>query len=118
MTQTADFYLKVGDSNPPLTITCRYSDGTIQDLTGASVTFAMWFKTGVVKILDAAAAIVGAPTLGQAQYGDPWAAGDCNRVGDFEAEFHVTLPGGKKVTFPTGPRPENYIKIRIDPRIA
>jgi hypothetical protein len=109
----ADFYLKVGDTSPALTITCKYSDGAVQDLTGCTVTFAMWRKTGVVKVADAAATVV-TPASGIVQY--IWVPANTDTPGDFAGEFHVTLVGGKKVTFPTGP--EEYVNIRIDPRIA
>lgn len=116
MNTTPDFYLKTGDTNPPLTITCTNSDGTIQDLTGATITFSMWRKTGVMKVTDQAASIVGTPTLGKVQY--VFTATDSDTPGDFQGEFHVTLASGKKPTFPTGPQGAEYIDIRINPRIA
>lgn len=109
----SDFNLKVGDTSPALTITCTYSDGTVQDLTGATVTFAMRYANGMLKISDAAAAIPSPPTGGQAQY--TWGgAGDTDTPGSFQAEFHVTLASGKKVTFPDGA----YLEVEILPRVA
>jgi baseplate upper protein BppU len=108
----ADFMLKTGDTSPALTITCTFSDGTVQDLTGATVTFAMRYPNGLLKVSDAAAQVVGPATNGVAQYN--WQLADTDTPGAFEAEFHVTTSGGKKVTFPDG----DYLDVSILSRVA
>jgi hypothetical protein len=108
----ADFSLKSGDTSPALTVTCSFSDGTLQDLTGAAVTFALRYPNGAIKVADAAAAIVGAPANGVVQY--IWLTGDTDTPGNFEGEFHVTLSGGKIVSFPDAA----YLEIAILPRVA
>lgn len=107
-----DFSLKSGDTSPALTITCTYSDGTVQDLTGATITFAMRYPNGLLKVADAAGIGVGTLTNGVAQY--VWATGDTDTPGIFQGEFHVTLASGKKVSFPDG----DYLEIAILPRVA
>lgn len=106
MSDHFDFAIKTDDTGPVLTVTCSYSDGTIQDLTGATVTFAMRNASGTVTINDAAASIVGVATNGQVQYS--WAAGDTATAGYYTGEFHVTI-GGIRYTFPN----EDYIRILI-----
>lgn len=114
----ADFSLRVGDRLPALTIVCTYSDGTIQDLTAATVTFAMRYDNGLLKVADATGLVVGAAGNGIAQY--QWAAADVDTAGDFQGEFHVTV-GGKSVTFPNGENTDGtpkYIDIEVTPRVA
>lgn len=114
----ADFSLRTGDRLPALSIVCTYSDGTIQDLTGTTVTFAMRYDNGILKVSDAAAIVVGAATAGVAQY--QWASADVDTPGGFRGEFHVTV-GGKPVTFPNGENLDGtpkYIDIELTPRVA
>lgn len=113
-----DFSIRTGNRLPALTITCTYSDGTIQDLTGATVTFAMRYDNGLIKVPDTAALVVGPAVNGVLQY--QWAAGDVDTAGDFQGEFHVVI-GGKPVTFPNGENPDGtpkYLDIAITDLVA
>lgn len=109
-----DFSLKVNDTGPAVTITCSYSDGTVQDLTGAAGTFAMWLEGNPtsLKVNDAAATVIGTATAGVIAYN--WIAADTNAAGNYQGEFHVTLANGKKVTFPNN----GYLWIQISARVA
>src|SRR5690242_11398431 len=109
----ADLNLKVGDTSPAITAICGFNDGTIQDLTGAAVTFAMRvMRSGVVKINDQPAAVIGSPSRGTVTY--VWAPADTDTPGTYQCEFHVTLASGKKVTFPNA----GYDYVVIEKRVA
>ena len=102
-----DFTIKTDDTGPALTAVCAYSDGTVQDLTGAAGTFAMRNSVGTVVVNDAAATITAPFTSGTIAYN--WSASDTATAGDYTGEFHVTLASGKRVTFPNS----DYLRIRI-----
>ena len=96
----ADFYLKRGDTSPSLEATLTEFDGTDDvaiDLTGASVVFSMTTMGGTVIVSRKSVAIVTALN-GQVRY--DWESGDTAMPGTFKAEFEVTLPSGKIVSFP------------------
>ena len=111
-----DFSLKLGDTSPPLAITCSYPDGSVQNLTGSTVKFAMWKRTNPAsspKISSGSASII-TSTAGTCQYAWSTAGTDTNAAGDYYGEFHVTLSGGRKVSFPN----RGYLWIQISPRIS
>lgn len=104
--------IKQEDTGPALRVALTHSDGTIQSLTGAAVTFSMRrHRTGELQIADEAAVIVSAAT-GIAEY--QWSVGDTDTPGVYDAEFHVTLDDGSVLTFPS----DEYITVRVLPRIA
>lgn len=108
------FYLKVGDTGRPIIIECRGSNGVVQDLTGASaVIFRMTPVNSNTAKVQAAATIEGAPTNGQARY--DWLPADVDTAGEFDAEVVVTI-AGKESTFPTGPKPDRFVRVTIDER--
>lgn len=103
------FYIKKGDRLPSLGVTLLDSAGTAQDVTGATVKFAVRRKGNKTTLLDATATIVTAAS-GIVQY--DWASGDTDTLlgeGTFDGEFQVTLANGKKATFPG----DGYIEIVI-----
>jgi hypothetical protein len=77
---------------PSITETLTYADGTVVDLTGATVKFKMRALNSAVLKVDASATVVGTPTLGQVRY--DWAAIDVDTVGRFLVWWEVTA-GGK-----------------------
>jgi hypothetical protein len=108
----SDRDFKQGDSLT-LAVICSFNDGTIQDLTGAGVTFSMWRATsrGTPIIDDAAAIVTGTPSAGGVLYdGTP---ANTASVGVFQAEFHVTTSAGKKVSFPS----DGYLTITVEQRV-
>jgi hypothetical protein len=104
------FYLKVGDTSPALK--CSVLPKTV-DLTGATVQFSMRASPGgAIKVNKAAAAVVTATVNPAVSY--DWQAANVDTEGEFDAEFLVTYPGGKKETFPNS----EFIKVIIGPRAA
>jgi len=95
------FYIKKGDTAPPLRAFLRQRDGTPISLTTATVVFHMdngKVADGPVTILDA--------DLGKVEY--PWQAASTNTAGTFNGEFEIT-DGGKDQTVPSN----GYIIIKI-----
>jgi hypothetical protein len=83
----------VGNRNPSITETITKDDGTVVDLTSATVTFSMRaLRSSTLKVAAAAATIVGSPTLGTVRY--DWAANDVNTAGQYLVWWTVTI-GGK-----------------------
>jgi hypothetical protein len=114
--------IKQGDTGPPLTRTLGFSDGTAQNLTGATVTF-RWSpaesaprgrvtpKSGAV-VKSRVATVVSA-TTGEVRH--DWAAGDTDVVGTYVGEFVVTLPSGAVLTFPN--RADDWIVFLVVPSL-
>lgn len=91
MSSTNIHTIKQGDTAPAVEGTVYERDGvTIQDLTGATVTFSM-SKNGSVKINNAVASVANAPA-GLVQYS--WAASDTDTPGDYDGEFRITFASG------------------------
>ena len=81
------------------------------NIEGATARFRMRRAPGGATVIDSAAVIVNGATGDVAYH---WGAGDTATPGDYLAEFDVTLPGGEKITVPTG----GYKTITITPAIA
>lgn len=105
----ATFYIKLGDQLPVLEGDLLEADGSAVDLTGATVKLGVRRKDTRGALLNTAAAVSGDPTLGRARYA--WAAGDTSTlgVGEFEGEFQVSWPDGRKGSFPS----DGYIPIVV-----
>jgi len=97
----ARFYIKKGDTAPPLRVFLRQRDGSPIPLATATVVFHMGngkVASGTVNILDA--------DLGKVEY--RWQTGDTDTAGSFDGEFEIT-DGGKNQTVPSN----EYIVIKI-----
>jgi len=108
------FFLKKGDTEPPIRRKIiQSSNGLPLDLTGASVKFIMTEEDRTTAKINAAAVIEYPPTAGIVRY--DWQAGDTAAAGNFPAEFQITLPGGKILTFPPGgfEPGKSYIFVKI-----
>ncbi len=95
------FYIKKGDTAPPLRVFLRQRDGSPITLDTAVVKFHMnngKVASGTVTILDA--------DLGKVEYS--WQAADTDTAGSFSGEFEIT-DGGKDQTVPSN----GYITIKI-----
>lgn len=102
------FYIKQGDRLPPVEAALQRADGTAVTLAGATVKFLMRVRGTVAPVVvDAAAVVVDAGT-GQVRY--DWADGDTATVGDYDAEFEVTVTAsGKKQTVPNN----GYLRVKV-----
>lgn len=111
------FYTKVGDTGRPLVVTLTGSDGSVQDLSGASavVLNARFTRTDVRKINGGACAVVAPATDGRVRY-DPDPA-DVDTPGVLQCEFVATLAGNEQVTFPSGPEPDQYLEWVVQAEI-
>ena len=90
------FTIKQNDTSPSVEARLKQADGTVVDLTNASVNFHMKSLDGVVKV--SAAAAISDATNGVVQY--DWEASDTTDVGTYYAEFQVTYPDNSVETFP------------------
>ena len=91
--------INVGAIDTPYQVTLYDGDGSIPDLTGATVVFHLrQFGSPTYKV-NAAGAIFGSPTLGQVSYN--WLSADVDTVGLYEASWVVTYPGGTVRTYPS-----------------
>lgn len=106
MTVIPDFYIKQGDLLPYIEVILKNADGTIVNLTGATVMFRM-AKRGSTPKVNAAATIVGSASDGRVQY--QWTSADTDTIGEFRAEWVVTFGNGKTQTHPN----DTWHTIRI-----
>ena len=99
------FNIKRNDTSPIIAGTCKDSDGTAIDITGATIRFHLINAAGTT-VVDAAGAIVSA-TAGTVSY--TWQTADTTTSGNHTAEFEVTYSGGAIETFPN----RGFIPVRI-----
>ena len=100
----ADFYIKRNDTSPVINAALAI-DGSIADLTGATVRFHMG------SIVDAEAEIISEQD-GTVRYS--WIAADTVTAGRYPAEFEVTFVDGRIETFPNTYNDELIIIIPED----
>jgi hypothetical protein len=90
-----DFYIKKGDRLPEIEAVLKYADGTVINLTGASVKF-IFKKSGATTAVVGNAVIVD-EAAGSVKYS--WGATDTDTKGAMTAEWEVTI-GTNKITVP------------------
>ncbi len=95
------FYIKKGDSAPPVEATLRKADRSAIDLTDAT---SVNFQMGEI---DSPAEIVDPPTSGQVRY--DWGASETDAPGVYSAEFKITWGDGREQTVPS----RGYIRVYI-----
>ena len=106
------FYIKQNDTTPALKATLKDGDGTVINLTDATVKFHMRKVGASTSVVDAAAAVVSPATSGIVQYS--WSGSDTTNTGLYSAEFEITYGDGKIETFPNS----SYIRVEIVDDIA
>lgn len=88
------------DTSPVLTRTLTLPDGTVPDLTGATVTIRYRSKDSLNEAdrVTAPMAVVDDPTLAHVEL---HLASRITR-GEYNADIHAVLQGGDTITFPNG----------------
>lgn len=103
-----------GDTGPAYVTTLEKSDGTAQDLTGATVTFSMT-RIGAksATVSHAPVSVTDAPN-GKVTYA--WGATDTATAGDYNAQFTATFANGAVVSYPNNS--ENSLTVRVLAKVA
>jgi hypothetical protein len=96
----SDFFVKQNDTNPVIQATLIGPDGTPTNLTGCTVVFHMAEKNTLAIKVNAAATPDPDQTTNPGVVRYTWTGTDTDTVGDYVAEWQVTLPSGKIVTYP------------------
>jgi BppU N-terminal domain len=94
---SADFTIRQGDTKPYFSTVLTNPDGSVVDLTSATVSFTMRDQATKLRVITGSCTIV-APTLGQVQY--HWAPGDTSVAGWYNGVFAVTFADTSRETFP------------------
>lgn len=103
------YEIKQNDTRPRPDALLRFSDGTIPNLTGATVKFIAREVTSAEAKIDAAATITDVPT-GAVEY--TLLAADTDLTGTYYCEWEVTFADSSVQTFPT--RGFDRLRIRGD----
>lgn len=110
MTDTA--YLKQNDTSPTLDAILTDANGTVVDVTGASVRFHM-LKIGATTLkIDAAASVIDG-AAGHVRY--TLQSGDTDTPGTYKAEYEVTFTDGSIETFKNTP---DQLRVVITPELG
>lgn len=110
----ADFYIKEGDRDPALIVTCVDENRDVIDLSAATQVQFNMINPGTTtpEISLAAAVFEGPQSGGKVKY--LWTTGDTDTPGKYNGEFVITWSGGNKTRFPN----YKYILIEIMKKIA
>lgn len=108
-----DVNLKSGDTLPALIVKVIQENGTVVNLTGATVEFSMR-KAGTTNVvIDSAEATVIQPeSEGRVRF--DWIPGTTDDIGVYEAEFRVSYGTEEYFTVPTN----GFITIQISDGIS
>lgn len=110
MTDTA--YLKQNDTSPTLDAILTDANGTVVDVTDATVRFHM-LKIGATTLkIDAAASVIDG-AAGHVRYA--LQNGDTDTPGTYKAEYQVTFPDGSIETFKNTP---DQLRVVITPELG
>ena len=105
---TTAFPIKRNDTSPSIAMRLRNGDGTIPDLTGASVVFNMRSATTKASVVDRGAMVVHDLADGVVRY--DWIAADTAAAGLYQAEAEVTFADGGITTYPN----HDWQPVKID----
>lgn len=93
------FTIKQDDLLPAIEVALLDGNGAAVDLTGATqVRFLMRLPRGTQPKVAAATTVV-TPAAGVVRY--DWVTGNTDKAGTYRAEWEVTFPGSKPMTFPS-----------------
>lgn len=92
-----DFYIKRGDTLPPLVVELAYSDGSPVDLTSATGRILMRRIDTSELVLNDEVALAAADSTATWD----WVNGGAEIAGEFRVEIEVELAAGLVQTFPT-----------------
>ena len=106
----SDWAMKKGDTLPKWRVVLKNGDGSVQNLTGATILFRMKATDGDFKFQNSAT-IIGDPQLGTVEYS--WRPQDTAQAGSFLAEF-VAVYGSDPMTFPNS----TNLKVKITDNLA
>jgi hypothetical protein len=96
-----DFRLGQNDDKVPWNQTITDAFGNAIDIFGAtSVKLRFGPKNQTLPAADKTGAVIGSSPMTQAQY--LFLAADTATPGNYSAEFHITLAGGERITWPVG----------------
>ena len=101
------FVAKRNDTRQYLERTLQNADGTVINLSGATVAFNMRKRGGTTLKIDGGAVTVVLASAGTVKY--EWATGDLDTVGFYEGEFEVTFGDSTVITVPN----EEHIPITV-----
>ncbi|MHA2047381.1 MAG: hypothetical protein ACW99G_21550 [Candidatus Thorarchaeota archaeon] len=109
-----DFYIKEGDTSPPLVGTIVDENEAPIDLTNASTLKFLMINPGdaATKIDNTPNATVLDALTGRVQY--QWSGADTDTPGDYDGEFEITWLSGDITTAPNF----RYIRIKIGREIG
>jgi hypothetical protein len=108
----ADFTIVSGDSEPSLTDTLTYSNGTAANLEGATLKFVMRSFA-----MNAPLILTGMPTITKASTGGvafTFTEQDTVTPGNYMANWQVVFADGAKMTWPTS----GYLWIEVEPNLT
>jgi hypothetical protein len=119
-----DFYIAVDDTSDPLEVRLKSDDGSIIDLTGASVSFKMkqvgsdTTKVDADPIAEGSGSTTGI-VFDDASNGDvtyAWQSGDTDTAGYYNARFYVDYDGDTGSDFDADQSFPNvdYLTIKVD----
>ena len=106
-----DFVIKQGDTDPSLSDSLTYTDGSVVNLTGASVNSVMRAQTALTPSINTAATITSA-SVGQVAYS--FTAANTATTGLYAGNWVVTFAGGAQMTFPT----IGYLSISVEENLT
>lgn len=107
----SNWVIKQGDTLPLFTDTLTLSDGTVPDMSGATVQFVIRNAQMTPVSLSGIASIV-EPSTGAVQYAPT--ATDTSSPGSYYTSWIVTFPSGDQMTFPT----IGYESLEVEPSIT
>lgn len=101
-----DFFLKRGDTLPAISGALKNADGSVVDLTGATVVLKIRRADLTAAAVSRTATVVSA-SAGTVSYA--WVAGDVATPGDYLLEWVVTFPSTKVATYPG----DGYLMLHV-----